>query len=335
MVNLEFFRLNKNEQQIYAKFVAGLKDFQESFTFFDTDTDTVINAYMTVYHENPQFFWLTNGYSLKSYKGASTKIVFTPTLNQKISPTVKQMYQKLQNTATDIAMRTMLKAGVYNRVLYVHDYLIDICDYSLGATHCYDAYGCLIEHKAACSGYSAAFKLILNLVGIPCGYVLGWDNNNQTKSTPSHQWNYVEMGGDFYHFDVTWDDPIVKNMPRNADNKSYAYFGLTSREIELTHKISNTKYVPICNGTRFNYYNYNNLLINFYSFEILKSIAVPILRANDHMCVKFTSLAQLKKAQHELIDESKIFDLYNFSGSVSYNINEKLLLLEIHKKIKC
>ena len=54
------------------------------------------------------------------------------------------------------------------------------------------------------------------------------------------------IDGEPYHFDVTWDD---------QDYLSYAYFGLTTAQVEEDHIITGNDYeVPVCTATQANYF---------------------------------------------------------------------------------
>ena len=57
-----------------------------------------------------------------------------------------------------------------------------------------------------CAGYAKAYQLILNRMGIECGYITG-NAVNDMVSGP-HAWNYVRLDGNYYQVDVTWDDPL-------------------------------------------------------------------------------------------------------------------------------
>ncbi len=93
------------------------------------------------------------------------------------------------------------KARVY------YDWLVKNCDYD------WDAYksgsmglatlshGALIEGKAVCQGYTAAYNLLLKLEGIDCS----------TEETFDHIWTTATLDGVLYHIDATWGD--MNNVP--------------------------------------------------------------------------------------------------------------------------
>lgn len=75
----------------------------------------------------------------------------------------------------------------------------------------YTSRGALIKKTAVCEGYSEAFMLLCNSVGIKCEIVSGRDEENGE----GHTWNVVELDGLWYFIDVTWDS--------NFDNWKYGY----------------------------------------------------------------------------------------------------------------
>lgn len=108
-------------------------------------------------------------------------------------------------------------ASDYERALAVHDYLVRNCAYDAGdapAQASFTAYGALVLKSAVCQGYSDAFELVMERLGIPCVVV--------DSEEMGHAWNMVLVGGAWYHVDVTWDDPSPDGGPEAA--VSYVFF---------------------------------------------------------------------------------------------------------------
>lgn len=67
----------------------------------------------------------------------------------------------------------------------------------------YCAYGALAAGSCVCEGYAEAFNLLMHKVGVTC----------ISLSAHNHEWNLVNVEGDWYHVDATWDsmrwDPKV------------------------------------------------------------------------------------------------------------------------------
>lgn len=84
----------------------------------------------------------------------------------------------------------------------------------------YTAYGALVRKTAVCQGYSLAFERIMEEVGIPCVTVVSDELN--------HAWNMVQIDGEWYHVDVTRDDPV----PDMKDYVNYEYFLLSDARMQ-------------------------------------------------------------------------------------------------------
>lgn len=102
------------------------------------------------------------------------------------------------------------KGSTYDKVKYVHDYLVDLMSYDqTDKINNSNVYGALIEKTCVCEGYAESFKLILDKLNIPCVIVYG-DGIDSSGRTEAHAWNYVKMDDDnWYGVDATWDDPII------------------------------------------------------------------------------------------------------------------------------
>ncbi len=132
----------------------------------------------------------------------------------------KLAYQKLFELATELHLTAL---SDIEAVIAVHDYLIQntVYDEASAASGSTDvshyAEGLLLNGKAVCSGYASTFQLLMKLAGIKCEYV----------SNDGHAWNLVQIGEEWYHIDVTWDDPV----PDQGRIVNYNHFMLTDAEI--------------------------------------------------------------------------------------------------------
>lgn len=75
-------------------------------------------------------------------------------------------------------------------------------------------YGCLVEKKGVCTGYSLTLKKILNSVGIQCIEICGYAYNDPKLG---HAWNQVWLDGISYNCDVTWDNKKLKEGDYNLE----------------------------------------------------------------------------------------------------------------------
>ena len=121
--------------------------------------------------------------------------------------------------------------NTYEDIKMVHDYLVDTIQYdsSLSKQNIYNLYGALINKECVCEGYARSFKYLLDELNIPCVMVIGTATNSQGE-TENHAWNYVQLNGNWYAVDSTWDDPVVIGGGTASAESRYKYF-LVGREI--------------------------------------------------------------------------------------------------------
>lgn len=157
------------------------------------------------------------------------------------------------NIASERAAREIM-AGItpdmddYGKLKYFHDYLVLNCENDTESPYRDTIYGALVQKKALCEGYAKAFSYLCNLAGIENVIVTGQTN-------VPHMWNMVKLGGNWYHVDVTWDNPDDALHAEYPDVILYQYFMVTDSVIENNHTIW-TYYVvpPKANGRNENYF---------------------------------------------------------------------------------
>lgn len=145
-----------------------------------------------------------------------------------------------------------LSGNDYDKVLTVHDTLVDLIEYdtSYNRANTHNIYGALIEHKVVCEGYAKSFKYIMDALNIPCILVSGTATNSSGR-TESHMWNYIQLNGNWYGIDLTWDDPVVVGGPsKNIIRHNYFLKGYST--FASSHKIENKVSE---NGMSFSYPN--------------------------------------------------------------------------------
>lgn len=119
------------------------------------------------------------------------------------------------------------KGTIYDKVKYVHDWIVDNVEYSNNNNQNHDnIYGTFVNRKVVCEGYAEAFKYLLDKMNIPCVLVYG-DGYDSSGNIEPHAWNYVKMeDGKWYAVDTTWDDPIYIGGSGifTSNSRKYQYF---------------------------------------------------------------------------------------------------------------
>lgn len=133
---------------------------------------------------------------------------------------IKDYYVKIENSLERYL--SDLKEGMSEAdIAYsVYNHLIKDVFYQQTST-AFNSIGALVDHKAVCEGYSSAYRLVMNLLGIETQMVISGILPN---SSVAHVWNRVKIDGQWYNVDATWDD-----NPRQVPFAFGNYF-LTSDE---------------------------------------------------------------------------------------------------------
>ena len=166
--------------------------------------------------------------------------------------TPEELAEKLEKDAeeqavVDAAIASCVADGMsdYEIAKALHDYLALNNEYDMRyysgnvPAISYTAYGALVNRTSVCAGYALAYERLMDQVGIPCEYVTGMTTNGY------HAWNIIRIDGEWYHVDVTWDDPT----PDREGYVRYKYFLKSDKAMsrdhiswEASHTCTSTKY---------------------------------------------------------------------------------------------
>ena len=143
----------------------------------------------------------------------------------------------------------------FDKSLILYQRLIQANRYDFG-DHDQTAYGALIEGTSVCAGYARSYQLLLQAVGIPCLYLTGTADNGYQIG--GHAWNLVQLDGQWYYCDPTWDDfdNIYWGIP-------YTYLNIIYAEISADHFLDAIfeEWVPRSTATALNYFVYEGMMV--------------------------------------------------------------------------
>lgn len=119
----------------------------------------------------------------------------------------------------------------------VHDYIILNYSYNIQTKRSpYSVHTLLLEKQGVCQSMALLACALFDKLSIPCLYVTGHGNGED------HGWNLVQVGGHWYHLDITWDNPnFGKNIFENY-RVNYQYFLLSDKQILKDHQMDSRKY---------------------------------------------------------------------------------------------
>lgn len=286
-------------------------------------------------YEHPEYFWVSPyNYQLtqRAFEGKFRLFLTMTYLLDEESVEVKR--EIFNDKVEEIVSEANRQNGTYNKVLFVHDYILKNTKYDHVLAESDDntgdrglkrsAYGCLVEGETICSGYTLAFNLIMQKLGYECGAVFNADRSGIINIFDPHVWTYCKLDGEYYYFDLTWDDVDPASEEYLYYPYNYCYFAVNKEE--LSHSLEHQVYmerddgVPECNGTKYNYFIYNNMSFEQYDYETVKA-SILKQSINRYVILRFENLRDLMAAENELLKEGKIFQILPHLEKVKHNVS--------------
>lgn len=200
-------------------------------------------VYHTVLSDHPEIFWVTTSCSYFH----NNQDLLTEIQPQYWDIDVDAWREEMEQSVSE-ALADMWGLGSdVEKAKYAHDYLTHTITYAHNDMD-QNAYSGFVWKQTVCAGYAKCFSYMMHKMGIPCASVIG-------VAGGPHAWNILELNGELYMMDVTWDDSDA-----NPDAYSYKYFNITDERISSDHTrgmtgLTISTSLPYANGTAMSYEN--------------------------------------------------------------------------------
>ncbi len=326
-------QLTDFQKSIYDAILEPIGNAEKNITLTSVDIDKFDTECLTVttalQYDHPEYFWFTGGYSYKATQSLineSGEISFEPMYYSYASGIfdAKDKFQRLKNAVTDVAtLARQHSSDAYERIIFVHDYLIKNAQYdhdaldeysntwhSPSCEYIFSAYGCLVNKKTVCSGYAKAFQLIMQELGYDCSYVTGYAGE-------SHGWNCVYINGEGYYIDVTWDDLDLED-----ETPLYDYALITEDALTKTHTVDMPFVAPDCTETLYNFFRREGYYTDRYYFPTTMAI-LSLQKDNSAAYIQFGSAEELKNAYTDIIENDNLQNIPGINNFSLYSVNEE------------
>lgn len=304
--------LNEDEKKVYSVVLPQLYSQSVRVEIPPMGEGNLNNILMALAYDNPDLFNL--GTDCKVYaEGEKTffEIDYIISYGE-----YELMLDKVNKLTAEIVARAEKYSTEYEKEKYVHDYIVNHCAYAdpSESTMANTVYGCLVEGRASCEGYSRAFQHILSALNIDNRLVTG-ESADDGVDYVNHMWNYVMLDGCGYFVDVTWDDP------RSESNVLvHTYFNVTTEDILLTHR-NIQQNIPLCNSIEHNYYVYESLYLDTGAGDYFENVVVAAVDSalrKDAKCfeLRFKDSQAMALAKQTLFETGVIYEIYRDAGLV-------------------
>ena len=329
----------------------------ESYSEFYTLVEEALNSYKsslniavknydkTVYNEEVFHKALENNpiagpgfscYITTQEMGSNTMVTFQfkyPEAREVLMNKDKAVKDKVKEIVASVVKPEMKD---YEKEKVLHDYVVNNSSYDERLfsddmpDESYTAYGLLIDGLGVCQGYAVAMNLLLNEAGVESMLITGDSWNEEAKGYISHAWNLVKLGGEYYHLDATWNDPVTDD---GSDVLRYSYFNVTDDQIRKNHRWDKSKF-PQCDSYEYSFNNldfvekdiYGNDIIAVTDYsEFLQSLEGDILAMKPNVTYKILNFDDNTETIKEYIN--KAYDNAGMEGECSffYDVDEMFL----------
>ncbi|MBE6766978.1 MAG: hypothetical protein E7550_05230 [Ruminococcaceae bacterium] len=217
---------------------------------FDNPEHFYLGNTLTLYRQENKaqiLFCYSDGKTYCTY--GHTPATITPELKESILAKKAVFDKKVESIVSTIPA----DAPAVEKERLIYDYILKNSHYNLSARwngineDNWNAYGIIVNGYGVCESYSEAFQTLMLRVGINCTGIVG-------TAGGGHKWNAIELDGEWYACDITFDDPIGSA----PDDAYHFYFNLTTAKmIELNHSTEGSDFPgPCCTGTKYEYHSY-------------------------------------------------------------------------------
>lgn len=291
---IAYMSLGEREKAVYTALYNGISRQSEYIELpFEIDGDTYEKIYFNIEKQEPEFFYLASDF-YSAEKIRTAQIIYRDTSDDMKSALELSRIRIVEN---------IKDCDDYEKLLYIHDYLTENCKYiESGVENIDNAYGCLVDKNANCEGYAKAFKYICDGLNIPCAVTVGnsFDGRN-------HAWNQVQLDGEWYNVDVTWDD---------CDDEFvgvHTYFLCDDKDFASHYPDSELMPVFECTSYNRNYYVKSNCFIRTQN-DAERILAERLKDISGNIELKFSDNYTYNEFKNVYITNQRIFDILSESN---------------------
>lgn len=194
--------------------------FQMDYDFTFSEVKGILNQAFNNITSNDDYLYFNLSQWSNSYSGYNGNVTVNYGFNYL---TTKEEEQYTNGKVVEILNAIISdQMTVEQKEKAIHDWIVSKVEYDTSLKE-HSAYAALKLGHTVCQGYSLLnFKMLQN-VGITSRII--------SSESMNHAWNMVKVCGNWYHSDLTWDDPV----PDVPDRVLYNYYNKSDTEIGTSH----------------------------------------------------------------------------------------------------
>ena len=181
---------------------AGFYSFSDSIDIsnFGIMPEELADFLAGIIKDDPYLFFVSGQMSY-SYKSGGSVLALKPTYIFE-GEDAFLVWDECRARIREIASETKKYLSHYKKAEFLHDYICINFEYDETLEND-SIYSFLKSGKGTCQAYTQLYMAVLRECGIASHFV--------ASDTIEHMWNYVQIDGEWYHADLTWDDSATPN----------------------------------------------------------------------------------------------------------------------------
>lgn len=237
-------QLSKPLRAVYDALLGGFRALATSIRIAFVSETVLSDIYLRLKLDEPLIFYVT-GYRCRYMPGADHLELLPEYLFDKgrIQTHRQAVQARLQRLVRPLAGKSPAE-----QELAIHDFILQNVRYDkLKKPYSHEILGPLTQGVGVCEGIAKTVKALCDAAGLWCIVAL-CEANPEKGIRYRHAWNIVQLGGQYYHLDATFDNSLQCGAAR------YDYFNLDDSHIFRDHEPLVLP-APACTDGRAFYYH--------------------------------------------------------------------------------
>ena len=219
-------QLSKPLRAVYDALLGGFRALATSIRIAFVSETVLSDIYLRLKLDEPLIFYVT-GYRCRYMPGADHLELLPEYLFDKgrIQTHRQAVQARLQRLVRPLAGKSPAE-----QELAIHDFILQNVRYDkLKKPYSHEFLGPLTQGVGVCEGIAKTVKALCDAAGLWCIVAL-CEANPEKGIRYRHAWNIVQLGGQYYHLDATFDNSLQCGAAR------YDYFNLDDSHIFRDHE---------------------------------------------------------------------------------------------------
>ena len=219
-------QLPPQERAAYHGMLTCLRELTPSARIPRLPMETLSTLFFQLRLDHPEIFYAV-GFSCRAVPEAAF-VEFWPEYRFE-KKRIREHRQAIEARVTRL-LRPLRSLPPAEQERAIHDFVVENVRYDkLEKPYSHEVIGPLTNGVGVCEGMAKTVKLLCDGLGLPCMIAVS-DRDRANGERYLHAWNIVQLGGQCYHLDATFDNSLSKYGTR------YDYFNLDDTKIFRDHR---------------------------------------------------------------------------------------------------